>query len=87
MTFDTTNIYKLIETPTSQIYRFFNQQVQFGLPAGLPFPPQLPSPVRPVPRPTAAPGQPLVAGAGAIVQFVCNKCGRVHVLQADFDQQ
>lgn len=87
MTFDTTNIYKLIETPTSQIYRFFNQQFQFAIPGGIPFPPQVPLPIAPGQQPMPpTPGQSVV-GAGAMVQFVCAKCKKIHTLQADFDRQ
>ncbi len=87
MTFDTTNIYKLIETPTSQIYRFFNQQVQVAIPAGLPLPPQTPAPAGPAQRPVSIPGGQSVMGTGAMVQFVCSSCKKAHVLQADFDKQ
>jgi serine dehydrogenase proteinase len=80
MTFDTTNIYKIIETVGSQIYRFVvNQQIQIALPGALPMP-GAPG-VRPGPLPTAA------LPAGAMVQFVCNGCKKVYSLQADFDQQ
>ena len=84
MTFDTTNIYKVIETVGSQIYRFaVNQQIQLALPGG--FPGQG--------FPIIRPGQPQavqIAGAqptGALVQFVCNNCKKTHTLQADFDKQ
>jgi hypothetical protein len=86
MTFDTTNIYKLIETPNSQIYRFFNQQVQFAIPGGLPFPPSPILPGGPVQKPVALPAGQSVIGTGAIVQFVCSNCKKMHILQADFDK-
>ena len=70
MTFDSTTVYKLIETPTSQIVRFFNQ-VQ--IPGALPTPGQ-----------PAVPG--VQAPMAAIVQFECPKCKKTHTLQADFDQ-
>lgn len=81
MTFDSTNIYKLIETPLSQIYRFFNQQVQFTIPAPTVFPT--------VPSPRRIPGQPPDASVevhlGALIPFMCSHCGKMHSLQADFD--
>jgi hypothetical protein len=84
MTFDQTPIYKLFETPSSQIQRFFAQfpmGIQgFGQPIQLPMPGQQP-----------APGQPLMPGqmqpSSALVQFKCPKCGKMHQLQADFDKQ
>jgi ClpP class serine protease len=83
MTFDQTPIYKLFETPSSQIQRFF-AQLPMGIPGfGQPMP--LPSPGQPLPGPQAAPGQMLPTSA--LVQFKCPKCGKVHALQADFDKQ
>ena len=78
MTFDTTGIYKLFETPTSQIQRFFAQQVQFGIPGQPPSLPGGPMP-QPVPR--------VQAPMAAIVPFMCPKCKKTHNLQVDFDQQ
>ena len=77
MTFDSTGIYKLFETPNSQIQKFFGQA-----PIALPgFPPQLP----------IIPGgvDPAAAQSlgGAMVSFTCPKCKKNHTLQADFDQQ
>jgi hypothetical protein len=83
MTFDSTSIYKIIETPQSQILRFaINQQIQLaGLPGILPVPQGVPSD-----QPGAQPVQPpIVKPSGAMVQFVCSKCKKVHTLQADFD--
>jgi hypothetical protein len=86
MTFDTTNIYKVFETATSQIYRFiFNQQIQLSLPVGG-APAQPASPIAPaLSRPQTTPVAHSVAGV--VVQYVCNQCKKVHSLQADFDQQ
>jgi len=85
MTFETTNMYKIVEMAGSQIYRFaLSQQIQVAVPSGFPFP-QPAVPVQPgLQRPPLVPG---VAPAGAVVQFVCNKCKKVHKLQADFDHQ
>lgn len=80
MTFDTTGIYKLFETPTSQIMRFLAQQVQFGMPGVMPQLPGLPGAPGPQPMPSVQ------APMAAIVQFVCPKCKKTHTLQADFDQ-
>ena len=83
MTFETTNMYKIVETPVSQIYRFaLNQQIQVGLPVNFPV---APLPGQPGKAQPAAGPQPIPAGA--VVQFLCNKCKKVHMLQADFDQQ
>lgn len=86
MTFDTTNIYKVIETCQSQIYRFFvNQQIQF--PGGLPgiFPA---APIAPTGRKNAQPVPSAVNQlGGAVVQFPCSQCKKVHTLQADFDTE
>ena len=75
MTFDSTGIYKLYETPISQINRLV---AQIGIP-GI---------AQPIP---GMPGvQPMVQGAqqaGAIVQFECPKCKNVSRLQADFEKQ
>jgi len=82
MTFDQTGIYKLIETPDSQINRFAGQMV---MPVGGPIPQPMPIPGMP---PAAKPGQPLPGFlGGAIINFKCPKCQTVHVLQADLDQQ
>ncbi len=78
MTFDGTNIYKLFETPSSQIVRFFSQ-VQ--IPGMLP---QLPMVPGPRPQQPALPGA--QAPMAAIVEFMCPKCKKTHTLQADFDQ-
>ncbi|MGH9866123.1 MAG: hypothetical protein ACRD4H_11975, partial [Candidatus Acidiferrales bacterium] len=85
MTFDTTNVYKIIETPSSQIYRFsVNQQIQVAIPVGGSPSPQG-APARPgLPQPVQPSGAPSVAGA--LAQFVCNQCKKVHTLQADFDE-
>jgi Serine dehydrogenase proteinase len=86
MTFDTTSIYKIIETPQSQIYRFtFNQQIQIaGLPGIFPVPPGAPAGGKPGAQPIQPPiGQP----TGAMIQFACTQCKRVHTLQADFDSE
>jgi ClpP class serine protease len=89
MTFDTTNIYKIIETIGSQIFRFsVNQQITLAVPGAFPgqgFPPGGFPGIRP-----GQPQIPQIAGAqpaGAVVQFVCNNCKKPHTLQADFDQQ
>jgi len=77
MTFDTTNIYKIIETPTSQIFRFVNQ-IQIAIPGG---------PPGAQPMPGLPPQIPQVQGpAGAMIPFQCGKCKKTHTLQADFDQ-
>jgi hypothetical protein len=84
MTFDSTGIYKIIETPQSQIVRFaLNQQIQLaGLPGIFPVPPGAPAGGRPGAQPIQLPiGQP----TGAMVQFACPKCRKVHMLQVDFD--
>lgn len=79
MTFDATPIYKLFETPGSQIQRFF-AQLQMGM-GGLPgLIPQLP-----FPGGKPAPGQ--VLPSSALIQFNCPKCGKAHRLQVDFDKQ
>jgi hypothetical protein len=86
MTFDSTGIYKIIETPESQICRyFFNQQVQLaGFPGVFPVAPGAPG----VGKQGAKPVQlPLGQASGAMVQFACPKCKRVHQLQADFDTE
>ena len=77
MTFDSTGIYKLFETPTTQIQRFF-AQVPVGVPG---FVPQLPT--------APGQGQPLgpASQAGVMVPFQCPKCRKAYVLQADFDKQ
>ncbi|MCU1240977.1 MAG: hypothetical protein JWO71_1703 [Candidatus Acidoferrum typicum] len=93
MTFDTTGIYKIIETPESQIYRFaFNQQIQFaGLPGIFPVqPPGAPAKPGAPGTPPAKPGAiqlPIGQAMGAMVQFACPKCKKVHNLQADFDAE
>jgi hypothetical protein len=78
MTFDNTPIYKLFETPRSQIQRFFAQ-----LPVGIQGVGQ--------PMPLPALGQQPIPGqivpSSAMVQFKCPKCGKAHALQADFDKQ
>jgi hypothetical protein len=84
MTFDSTGIYKIIETPQSQILRFaLNQQIQLaGLPGLFPVQPGAPAGGRPGAQPIQLPvGQP----TGAMVQFACAKCRKAHMLQADFD--
>ena len=85
MTFETTNIYKIFETATSQIYRFVvNQQIQIGPPGGAPQgrPAQGPFPGV---APAGQGGPPTMAGA--LVNFVCNACKKPHLLQADFEGQ
>jgi Serine dehydrogenase proteinase len=84
MTFDSTNIYKVIETPESQIYRFaVSQQVQIGgLPPGI-FP--IPAPGAPGAQP--ANPLPMAQLSMAVIQFACPKCRKVHQLQADFDRE
>ena len=76
MTFENTSIYKLFETPTSQIQRFF--QVQMAVPGiGQPQ----------VPSPGQQPGNPLVGvPTGAMAAFQCGKCKKTYQLQADFDE-
>lgn len=81
MTFDTTNIYKVFETPDSQIYRWAASQAQIQL--------AIPSGAQP---PVARPGRPVPVAAlpqpgGAMLNFVCNACKRTYTLQADFDVQ
>lgn len=86
MTFDSTGIYKIIETPQSQILRFaLNQQIQIaGLPGIFPVPQGSPAGRRPGAQPIQLPiGQP----TGAMVQFACPKCRKVHMLQVDFDAE
>jgi hypothetical protein len=79
MTFDSTGVYKLFETPTSQIQRFFAQ-----LPMGIPGAIQLPMIPGPGQGPTVPGG---LAPTSAVMQFKCPKCNKMHALQADFDQQ
>jgi hypothetical protein len=86
MTFDSTGIYKIIETPESQICRYaFNQQIQVaGFPGVFPVAPGTPG----VGKQGAQPIQlPLGQASGAMVQFTCPKCKKVHLLQADFDNE
>jgi hypothetical protein len=90
MTFDTTGIYKVFETSQSQIYRFaVSQQIQLGLPGIFPVPPAIPPAGPPGPGGKPAGGQPgqLPVGmpSGAMIQFMCPTCKKVHMLQADFD--
>ncbi|MGA7080504.1 MAG: hypothetical protein WBQ43_10075 [Terriglobales bacterium] len=77
MTFDSTGVYKLYETPSSQIQRFLPQ-----LPIGIPgFAQRLP----------VVPGKPGVPGGsapmGALLPFRCSKCKKNYMLQADFEGQ
>jgi len=81
MTFDNSGIYKLFETPSSQILRFVAQQMQFGIPGMIPQAPAVPGPGQ---QPGAAGPQ---APTSALVKFKCSKCNTDHTLQADFDQQ
>lgn len=81
MTFDSTGIYKLFETPNSQIQRFF-AQVPLGIPGMMPQMPMIPG--QPGQQP-AVPG--VQVPTSALVQFKCPKCNKVNTLQADFDQQ
>lgn len=77
MTFDSTNVYKVIETPESQIYRFVvSQQIQITGTPGIPIVPGAKKIQLPMAQPT-----------GAMLQFGCPKCGKVHILQADFDAE
>jgi len=95
ITFDTTSIYKLFETPQSQIYRFaVSQQIQIGLPgifpAQPPFPPAGPAGGKPTGGQPVLPGGqprqlPIGVATGAVIQFQCQTCKKVHTLQADFD--
>ena len=80
ITFDTTSIYKIIETPQSQIYRqVVSQQIQVvGMPGPFPFPPG-------APIGGGKPGLPTAQPTGAMIQYACTKCKKVHILQADFD--
>jgi ClpP class serine protease len=88
MTFDTTNIYKIIETIGSQIYRFaVNQQIQIAIPGALPgqrFPGVRPGQQPPIALPVNQPAGAMVQGA--MVPFVCSNCKKTHTLQADFDK-
>jgi hypothetical protein len=81
MTFDSTGIYKLFETPSSQIQRFF-AQVPLGIPGMMPQMPTIPG--QPGQQPTV-PG--VQVPTSALVQFKCPKCNKVNTLQADFEQQ
>jgi hypothetical protein len=80
MTFDSTNIYKLIETPTSQILRFISQ-VQFAVGGGIQGPPSTPGA-----QPPASVPQEQVT-LGALLPYTCSKCKKTHTIQADFDQR
>jgi len=71
MMFNGTNIYKIVETPTSQIIRFF-QQTGFQVPFG-------PAPPVGLPGPSAQSADAIVVG------LQCGKCQKPHQLQADFD--
>ena len=77
MIFDNTGVYKLFETPSSQIQKFFGQ-----LPIALPgMTPQVPSmPSSPGPMNAESLG-------GAMVSFTCPKCKKSFTLQADFDHE
>jgi hypothetical protein len=98
ITFDTTGIYKMFETPQSQIYRFaVSQQIQIGLPGIFPVQPPVPpagpaggkGPAAPGGPPALPGGQPIQlpvgTPSGAMIQFTCPTCKKVHTLQADFD--
>jgi hypothetical protein len=77
MTFDNSGVYKLFETPNSQIQRFF---AQIPMPA--------PSLNVQQGQPTLPGGQGLQGmPTGAMVNFKCGKCGKDHLFQADFDQK
>ena len=73
ITFDTSNIYKIFETPTTQINRAFNMQPQGVLPL--------------VQAPQGAAGGPnnVVGGSGMMVEMTCPSCGVPLKFQADFD--
>lgn len=88
MTFDNSGIFKLYETPASQISRIAAQALVPLAAGGAPMPaaPQIPAGPG---RGPISPGSPAVPGAtapsGILVNFVCPKCRTNHALQADFD--
>ncbi len=92
ITFDGSGVYKLVETPTSQVHRMMAQAIvpAAGNPGQFPFPSPAQQPGRPVqqPPPNPIPGlQGAAAPAGAIINFTCPKCQTIHALQADFEQK
>jgi hypothetical protein len=80
MTFENTGIYKLVETPDSQINRF-SAQVLMAPPGMAPQIPGIPARGQ---QPVNLGG---TAPTGAIINFKCPKCQMNHTLQADFEQQ
>jgi len=60
MTLGISNVYKVFETPSSQIYRFV------------------------VPPGANLPVQPTAQAGNVLAQMRCGKCGKEHVIQADF---
>ena len=80
MTFEHTGIYKLVETPNSQINRF-SAQVLMAPPGIAPQIPGIPT------RGQLPANLGRNAPTGAIINFRCPKCQMNHPLQADFEQQ
>jgi Serine dehydrogenase proteinase len=79
MLFSMTNVCKVIETPNSQILRFFQQ-------ATIPFPFPAPNP-NPLPLPSRTPKSAVPQSVnGVIVGIQCGNCKKTHNLQADFDK-
>jgi uncharacterized protein YbaR (Trm112 family) len=78
MTFDNTGIYKLFETPTSQIQKFMAPiQVPFPGFAGQQRQPRLPG--------VGLPGMPM--NTSSMIVLACPKCKKRYTIQADFDQR
>jgi hypothetical protein len=80
MTFEQTGIYKLVETPNSQINRFAAQMLMASPGMG-PQGPMIPA----IGQQPANLGR--NAPTGAIIHFKCPKCQMNHPLQVDFEQQ
>lgn len=80
MTFDQSTLFKLYETPGSQMQRMIAPIVT--APPGVMA--QVPGSQSPLPNRTSVNN---VAPAGALINFQCSKCGNMHQIQVDFDQK
>lgn len=79
MTFDNTGIYKLFETPKSQIQKFI-------APIQVPFPGLAVQQGQPIlPGGLGLPGMQM--NAGIMIALACPKCGEKYTIQADFDEK